>query len=670
MKDCEPEVGKTYEIEVGDTIELLHQVYNCGSADGYVYALLREGDNVLGKVLSASPRTYCKAGDKKCYAEAKYTYTMPNKEVTIHYIARHAGPPDWEVKEDYDETITLVPKRKPATWKINQAKDADTGEALSGAKIYVDGVYIHHYTPHELKFCDDCKCDTYVDCGFGTHTVTVKKSGYQDWSKSRKLSPGDSFEDTPELTPTSTTPTPSPTTTPTPTPTEGTEEKWKSVSEPYWDGDVVKVDCVAQNLLADKRYYARGYCGDELVASCELQDGTASERSCTLIFTETAIKKWCSPLPFDIKVVLTENGTEKDKVTRTIPKKPIMTKQEFIDKIREIGQDRAINLDELPREGSIANKWFYFPTAPPPYISYYEYKDGKPYLGIEIYNIDKRNPPSDTSDIQFLKGAGETWESVETIDWDWAVARIKELPFVGIEAILEVTTVPDGVEVWVDGKDTGSKTPCSVRIPVDSEDFSKKVSVTLKRDFFRERTYHVRLYANKKRYLLAKMSGAVKVCGKTKKGDSEVTFKFVVGDRDHRCADIWDDASLRLKNVDLELLNLANGEVKRLNTGDEGIAEITIDYDDSFFVSGKQKLVCAVDGTANRIRSFKTITITKTVALIATSVRAGVAASYEGGALEEEEVEDWLPEYTEEEDAEDENIIERKIIDIYKKITG
>jgi len=558
MKDCEPEVGKTYEIEVGETIELLHQVYNCGSADGYVYAWLKEDDKVWGKVLSASPRTFCKAGDKDCYAEAKCTYTMPNKEVTIYFIARHAGPPDWVVKEDYAETITLVPKRKPATWKINQAKDADTGELLSGAKIYIDGVYIHHYTPQELKFCDDCKCDTYVDCGFGTHTVTVKKSGYQNWSKTRELSPGDSFEDTPKL--------------------------YKTTAPP--------------------------------------------------------------------------------------PTPSTMTKQAFIDKIREIGWGRAIDLSKLPIEGSAEDRWFYFFFPTPPYISYLGYKDGKPYLGIEIYNIDKRNPPSDTADIRFLKGAGEVWNIIETIDWDWAVARISELPFVGIFAILEVTTVPDGVEVFVDDEDTGLKTPCSVQIPVDSEDFSKKVSVTLKRDFFRERTYRVRLYANKKRYLLAKMSGAVKVCGKTKKGDSEVTFKFVVGDRDHRCADIWDDASLRLKNVDLELLNLANGEVKRLNTGDEGIAEITIDYDDSFFVSGKQKLVCAVDGTANRIRSFKTITITKTAAHIATSVRAGVegVASYEGE--EEEEVEDWLPEYTEEEDAEDENIIERKIIDIYKKTTG
>jgi len=135
-------------------------------------------------------------------------------------------------------TLTPAPTVKPptptsspnATYKINEVKDED-GEVLNSVKVYVDEVYIHHYAPEVLTFCEGCQCDGYVACGFGQHTIKLEKTGYEDWSKeitinsnaSDEVSPVMVFlESSPTSTPTSTqkilTPTPSQKISPTPTP--------------------------------------------------------------------------------------------------------------------------------------------------------------------------------------------------------------------------------------------------------------------------------------------------------------------------------------------------------------------------------------------------------------------------------------------------------------------
>ncbi|MCK4529385.1 hypothetical protein KAW18_18630, partial [candidate division WOR-3 bacterium] len=92
----------------------------------------------------------------------------------------------------------VPPEEKEAVWHITEAKDAITGAAITRAKVYVDDVYIHGWAPEDITFCAGCKCDTYVDCGFGTHTVKVVK-GEKEWTKTRDLKAGDVFTDTPLL---------------------------------------------------------------------------------------------------------------------------------------------------------------------------------------------------------------------------------------------------------------------------------------------------------------------------------------------------------------------------------------------------------------------------------------------------------------------------------------
>ncbi len=101
-----------------------------------------------------------------------------------------------------------------ASYKINEVKNSG-GEVLSNVQIYIDDNYSHHYAPETFTFCDDC------DYNFGSHVVALKKSGYLDWSETKTLESGSSFEVNPVLVINAPSPTPwvSPTKVPSQTPT-------------------------------------------------------------------------------------------------------------------------------------------------------------------------------------------------------------------------------------------------------------------------------------------------------------------------------------------------------------------------------------------------------------------------------------------------------------------
>ena len=127
---------------------------------------------------------------------------------------------------------TLVPTAVPtilaykSTYKINKPKDP-TGKELSGIQIYVDGAYIHHEDDEILYFFNGHECYTGIDCGLGTHTISLRKSGYISWEDTQNFSAGSNFEVNPVLDKLkSSSPTASPTVLPTsnktpkPTPTK------------------------------------------------------------------------------------------------------------------------------------------------------------------------------------------------------------------------------------------------------------------------------------------------------------------------------------------------------------------------------------------------------------------------------------------------------------------
>ena len=108
-----------------------------------------------------------------------------------------------------------------AVYKINKSKD-NAGLELTSVQIYVDGQYIHHVDDEILEFYSGNECYLGVSCGFGNHTISLRKNGYSNWEETRDFLAGVSFEVSPVLdkqTTVSSTPSPSPSITPTKTST-------------------------------------------------------------------------------------------------------------------------------------------------------------------------------------------------------------------------------------------------------------------------------------------------------------------------------------------------------------------------------------------------------------------------------------------------------------------
>jgi len=148
-----------------------------------------------------------------------------------------AGDPSNDLTVNLSHALpTLTPSptssslTQKSTYKINNAKD-ENGNILNQVKIYVDSQYTGNYTDETYTFCDSCKCGSNnIPCGYGSHTFKTEKDGYLDWSETKNIIAGETYEVSPVMnkessstvTPTSTptkTPTPSPTKTPTPKPT-------------------------------------------------------------------------------------------------------------------------------------------------------------------------------------------------------------------------------------------------------------------------------------------------------------------------------------------------------------------------------------------------------------------------------------------------------------------
>lgn len=152
---------------------------------------------------------------KKTSSSVAYLYNIPVGEHTVEFKkiidgVKHACSKKITVSKGATTVVectltsgttptpTPTPKPGEATWYIGYAKNA-SGTILNVAKVYVDTVYVGHYAPELLRFCTGCRCDDLVPCGFGSHTVTIKKTGYKDWFKTRTIKEGDEVTDNPVM---------------------------------------------------------------------------------------------------------------------------------------------------------------------------------------------------------------------------------------------------------------------------------------------------------------------------------------------------------------------------------------------------------------------------------------------------------------------------------------
>lgn len=74
----------------------------------------------------------------------------------------------------------FVLSHRDVNLNVEEAVDLN-GNPLSRAEIYVDGIYVHHWTPEFILFGDGRYCDSYIECGFGEHEIEVKKKDYKSF---------------------------------------------------------------------------------------------------------------------------------------------------------------------------------------------------------------------------------------------------------------------------------------------------------------------------------------------------------------------------------------------------------------------------------------------------------------------------------------------------------
>lgn len=176
-------------------------------------------------------------------------YNLPKPDSVLKYLTRSPdGSSNWILNSQSSRqgsvvsfscptqvptpTPTSVPTSTPeqevfkASYRINNSKDSN-GVVLNSVQIYVDGNYIHHEDEENMYFFNGHECYTGIDCDLGTHTISLRKSGYESWEDTQNFLAGANLEvnpiltklktASPSLTPTS---SPIPTKKPTPTPTK------------------------------------------------------------------------------------------------------------------------------------------------------------------------------------------------------------------------------------------------------------------------------------------------------------------------------------------------------------------------------------------------------------------------------------------------------------------
>ena len=204
-----------------------------------------------------------------------------------------------------------------------------------------------------------------------------------------------------------------------------------------------------------------------------------------------------------------------------------------------------------------------------------------------------------------------------SVDWDYCdngepntvaitILTAPDLPTYAPWALLHLVTRPEGAYAIVGAQEMGGVTDQIWQQFFTAGTYTEKVEVKLTHEHFKDKLFHKTLRPGLSEYALYRLSPADKIKGKTKKSSASksVAFTFSVLKR-------ADKSAVLKAGTELKLLNQFNGQIKTLTTNALGVAAITILYDDDFFASGRQKLVCIMKDTADRIRTFKTITVSK-----------------------------------------------------------
>jgi hypothetical protein len=109
--------------------------------------------------------------------------------------------PTLEIEGDpaMDKWVPLM-SAESAVCMVDMPTDAKANIELRNAEIWIDGIYIHRHAPGDVYFCEGCMCGEYIDCGFGEHTVTIVKKGYNNFEQVITPQEGDLINISPLMT--------------------------------------------------------------------------------------------------------------------------------------------------------------------------------------------------------------------------------------------------------------------------------------------------------------------------------------------------------------------------------------------------------------------------------------------------------------------------------------
>jgi hypothetical protein len=223
--------------------------------------------------------------------------------------------------------------------------------------------------------------------------------------------------------------------------------------------------------------------------------------------------------------------------------------------------------------------------------------------------------------VAYCSGASSSmgnWRYTGEVSWDYCddespyivdinILSAPDIPTFAPWASLHLITIPKGAYAVVAGQEMGGVTDQIWTHFFTAGTYKEKVSVLLYREHFKDKTFNKTLRPGLHEYALYRLVPADKIKGKTRKDRvaKAATFTFTIFERGKYGAQVYKAGTA------LTLLNQYTGQIKTLTTDASGMDTVTIPYDDDFFASGKQKLVCIMDDTADRIRSFRTITVSK-----------------------------------------------------------
>jgi len=163
----------------GDTVRLLNEQGD--SFDEFTYESDPGEDKSLGRSPDGSDNWLVFEDPTKGSANSQPT---PTVSPTPSLVPTNSPTPLVEAK-----------KEEQATCLVKSPTDS-SGNTLTSVKIYVDGVYIHHYAPEELIFGSGRFCDqeSKVVCDFGQHKITLEKSGFESESIEQEFYSGTQAE--------------------------------------------------------------------------------------------------------------------------------------------------------------------------------------------------------------------------------------------------------------------------------------------------------------------------------------------------------------------------------------------------------------------------------------------------------------------------------------------